>query len=242
MNRRPLLKTVSASIASLYTGARAHAPDALIGAREANQTSARAHPAPEQVLPPASFFPEDYEDVTTDPSGVHTPFYRPREQTAVSYAKLELEAAPSEDGSYTEVRVEVSRVETDQDPTEHVTMLHENGLSGVFGHHEPPPSQFTDWVDFERSEESVDGHRRTVRWVRRPQIFHDLTNSTSGSTKPYHEVAVILQSTSWGLLEVEIEQRDAREEGATLQLAERAIDYMWEQARHADVSDLNDNQ
>ena len=237
MNRRPILKTVAASIASLCTDVREYAPETLLADSDTDTASSRPGSPPlHQILPPVSFFPEGYEDVTKDASGVYKPFHRPRADASVSYAKLELEDTPTEDGPYTEVRVVVSRVETEQDPTEHVAKLHENGLSAVFGHHEPPPSQFTDWVDFERLEELIDGHQRSVRWVRRPQIFHDLTNSASGSTKPYHEVAVILQSTSWGLLEIEIERRNAQVERATLELAESAIDDMWERALQHDAS------
>ncbi|WP_152417968.1 hypothetical protein [Haloferax elongans] len=102
---------------------------------------------------------------------------------------------------------------------------HEVLLRDAFHGQEPSTEYFTAWCDVELSDRAVDGCRRSEFFFREPQTQQWLNEQTA-APKPYREYAVILQSTDWGVLEVEVERNDVNEQWETRRLAQRLMSNM----------------
>lgn len=102
---------------------------------------------------------------------------------------------------------------------------HEASLWSAFHGQEPSTEYFTGWCDVELSDCAVDGYRRSEFFFREPQT-QQWSNEQAAASKPYREYGVILQSTDWGVLEVEVERNDVNEQWEMRRLAERLMTHM----------------
>jgi hypothetical protein len=60
--------------------------------------------------------------------------------------------------------------------------------------------EVTEWVTVESTQTTVDNHLRTIDWVRTPVL--DNHPAVSDISKPTCERAVVIESTSWGLITI----------------------------------------
>ncbi len=123
------------------------------------------------------------------------------------------------------VKVQASLTRGEQAIHRTIEKHHENQLWRAFGRREPTLDYFSGWYDTDIVERTVNGHRQTRHWRRSPQM-QQWADEPAQSERPYNEYALLVQSTGWGVLEVEVEHTDVDEKWQTRRLARRLMTYM----------------
>lgn len=228
MDRRTLITALATA------GITAHGLDSRVAGSRGPSRQFRTIPTLETLLPTTAAVPDTYHDPTgiersrrlvpaeamsTSPNSVGV-----TERTR-RFVYRDPDVAPKR-----EIQVTAGLLDESARASETIDSHHEDALEQAFGGRDPGLEYFSDWVEATLDTDTVAGHRRTIHHQRRPQIFIEPDDGGQISDTPYYEYTLILQSTDWGLLEVEVDHQDEPVAGRTERLARSLMTHMREAA------------
>ncbi|MDS0243649.1 MULTISPECIES: hypothetical protein [unclassified Haloferax] len=198
------------------------------------------------ILPSKEFVPDEFNYLGPDRgTKIHPAKNQAAETAFEAYVvdKYTLPSGPKQFQGRVQTGARLTREKTVTSET--IDNHHEMLLWAAFNGNEPSTEYFTEWCDVELSDDVVDGYRRSEFFFREPQT-QQWPNDQTAASKPYREYAAILQSTDWGVLEVEVERNDVNEHWETRRVAQQLMTRMQHiatvSARPTDPAALDDEE
>lgn len=184
-----------------------------------------------EILPPEAVIPDEFEPLGPPERRMSIRTSIPHDTQGIDATAALQEHGIGGDESLTrrQGRLETqARLARDNERTpDGLDAHHERVLEEAFPGQGPAEEHFTDWCETQLIEETVGGRRRSEFWLRAPELRQQPGREDSADTsRPYREYALVIQSTDWGPLSVEIERTGVSERGELYRLATRLMKEM----------------